>query len=87
MTLKTKRVITVTSLILIISFVLLLSVAYIQYRDFKKAFVVKLSTQATSFIGQEVVVGDLSLALPEKLISMTLLFIIRRVSPQGSSSR
>src|SRR4030042_3668603 len=60
MTSKTKRVITVISLILLLIVVLLLSVAYIQYRDFKKAFVVKLSTQATSFIGQEVVVGDLS---------------------------
>ena len=60
MTSKTKRVLTVISLILILSVVLLLSVAYIQYRDFKKAFVAKLSTQATSFIGQEVVVGDLS---------------------------
>jgi hypothetical protein len=60
MTSKTKRVITVISLILLLSVVLLLSVAYIQYRDLKRAFVVKLSTQATSFIGQEVVVGDLS---------------------------
>src|SRR4030042_5404066 len=60
MTSKTKRVITVISLILLLIVVLLLSVAYIQYRDFKKAFVVKLSTQATSFIGQEVLVGDLS---------------------------
>ena len=60
MTSKTKKVITVISLILLLSVVLLLSVAYIQYRDLKRAFVVKLSTQATSFIGQEVVVGDLS---------------------------
>jgi len=60
MTSKTKRVIIIISLILSLSVVLLLSVAYIQYRDFKKAFVAKLSAQATTFIGQEVVVGDLS---------------------------
>ena len=60
MTLKTKRVIIVISLILFLSVVLLLSIAYIRYRDFKKAFVVNLSTQATSFIGQEVAVGELS---------------------------
>ena len=60
MTSKTKRVITVISLILILSVVLLLSVAYIQYRDFKRAFVAKLSIQATSFMGQDVAVGDFS---------------------------
>ncbi|MCJ7483966.1 MAG: AsmA family protein [Thermodesulfovibrionales bacterium] len=60
MTSKTKRVIIVISLILFLSVVLLLSIAYIRYRDFKKAFVVNLSTQATSFIGQEVAVGELS---------------------------
>jgi len=60
MTAKTKRVITAISFIVILSVVLLLSVAYIQYRDFKKAFISKLSAQATSFIGQEVSVDDLS---------------------------
>ncbi|MBS1113018.1 MAG: hypothetical protein H6Q92_781, partial [Nitrospirae bacterium] len=60
MTAKTKRVITAISFIVILSVVLLLSVAYIQYRDFKKTFLSKLSAQATSFIGQEVSVDDLS---------------------------
>jgi hypothetical protein len=60
MTAKTKRVITAISFIVILSVALLLSVAYIQYRDFKKAFISKLSAQATSFIGQEVSVDDLS---------------------------
>ena len=60
MTAKTKRVLTAISFIVILSVALLLSVAYIQYRDFKKAFISKLSAQATSFIGQEVSVDDLS---------------------------
>ena len=60
MTSKTKRVITIISVVLILSGIFLISLSYIYYRDSKKTFVRNLSAQATAFVGQEVTVGDLS---------------------------
>lgn len=62
MTTKTKRVIIVIFSIALISFVLLLTLAYIRHRDLKNALVAQLSAQATSFIGQEVTAEDLSIS-------------------------
>ncbi len=64
-----KRIIIVLSSLLIMSFVLLLSVVYIQYRDLKKVLVARLSAQVTSFIGQEVAIGDISIG-PAGLIHL-----------------
>jgi hypothetical protein len=57
---KTKKIIRIISLVLILTLILLISIAYIQYRDIKRAFVAKLSSEVTAFIGQDVAVGDIS---------------------------
>jgi hypothetical protein len=57
---KTKKVIRIISIGLLLGFFLLIAIAYLQYRDFKKVIVARLTSQTTSFIGQEVSVGDLS---------------------------
>ncbi len=61
MSLKVKRVIKVISILLLIFIIFIVSLAYLRYRDFKKALITKIAGEATSFIGQKVEIGDLTI--------------------------
>jgi hypothetical protein len=58
--LNTKRILKITSVILIIFILFFISLAYFGYLDFKKTLITKISAESTSLIGQDVVIGDLS---------------------------
>jgi hypothetical protein len=61
--------------------VILLSIFSIRYRDFEKAFLANLSLQATSFIGQEVTIGDLSFSPAGEIILHNIIV----QNPEGFS--
>ena len=60
MALKRKRILKISCCIFIVLLSLSLLIAYLRYLDLKKAFLAKVSQEATSFIGQEVQIEDLS---------------------------
>jgi len=60
MKLDIKRILEVTSIILLIFIVFFISLAYFGYIDLKKTLIVKLADKSTSLIGQRVDVGDLA---------------------------
>ncbi|OHE58962.1 MAG: hypothetical protein A2Z47_16270 [Thermodesulfovibrio sp. RBG_19FT_COMBO_42_12] len=57
---NTKRILKITSVILIIFILFFISLAYFGYLDFKKTLITKISAESTLLIGQDVVIGDLS---------------------------
>jgi hypothetical protein len=70
---KTKKVIRIILIGLLLGVLLLITVAYLQYRDFKKVIVARLASQTTSFIGQEVSVGDLSFSTAGEIILHSII--------------
>src|SRR4030042_3764119 len=58
---RTKRVIKVISLVLLIFTVCIVALAYLRYRDLKNFLITKIADKATAFIGQKVEIGDLSI--------------------------
>ena len=74
-----KRVIKIAALIVLLCLVLLLSFGYLQYRELRKTLAIKISARATSFIGQEVAIEDVSIS-PTAGIN---LYNIRLKNPGG----
>lgn len=74
-----KKAIKIASVLLICCIVLLLSLAYIHYRDVTKTFALTLAQKATGIIGQRVEIEDLSLS-PTTGIN---LYNIRIKNPEG----
>lgn len=60
MSLKVKRLIKIISLVLLVLTICFVVLAYLKYQDFKKALILKMSDEATSFIGQKVEINDIS---------------------------
>jgi uncharacterized protein involved in outer membrane biogenesis len=60
MALDRKTVLRISSLILIVLFLLFVTIAYLRYRDLKKTFVAKVSEKVTSLMGQGGQIDDLS---------------------------
>ncbi|MDQ7788080.1 MAG: AsmA family protein [Thermodesulfovibrionales bacterium] len=74
-----KKAIKIASVILICCLILLLSLAYIHYRDLKKTLAITLSEKASAFVGQKVEIEDLSIS-PTSGIN---LYNIRIKNPKG----
>ena len=74
-----KRVLKIAAFIVLLCLVLLLSFGYLQYREPRKTLAVKISDKATSFLGQEVEVQDVSFS-PSAGIN---LYNIKIKNPEG----
>ena len=59
---RLKKIAKIAALIVLLCLVLLLSFGYLQYRELRKTLAVKISAKATSFIGQEVAIEDVSIS-------------------------
>ena len=79
MALNKKRVLKISSRIFIGLFILFVVIAYLRYLDLKKAFIAKVSEEATSLIGQGVQIEDLSFG---PFLSINLYGITVR-NPEG----
>ena len=77
-----KRIIKIAALIVLLCLVFLLSLGYVQYRELKKTFAIRISAKATSFIGQDVEIEDVSVS-PTAGIN---LYNIRIKNPEGFGS-
>jgi len=62
-----RRARKIASWILIVALILVSLFAYWRYRDLKKIFILKASEKATSIIGQEVRVADVTIGIPTAL--------------------
>ncbi len=60
MTLNTKRILKISSIVFVSLFILLITCSYIYYLDLKRTLVAKISARSTAFIGQKVEIGDMS---------------------------
>ena len=83
MTLQRKRILKTAALIVLSFVMLLVTLSYIYYLDLKKIFITKVSEEASSFIGQEVEIGDFSFS-PTAGINV---YDIRVLNPQGFGPR
>ncbi len=61
MSLKVKSLIKIISIILLVIVICVITLAYLKYQDLKKALITKMEVEATSFIGQKVVIDDISI--------------------------
>lgn len=79
MTAHGKRTCTVVSLVLVAVFVLSSISAYLFYLDLKKTFLARLSAEASSLVGQQVNIGDISFS-PASVIN---IYTMQIQNPQG----
>jgi hypothetical protein len=79
MTLQRKGILRTIALIALSLVVLLVTLSYVYYLDLKKIFITKVSEKASSFIGQEVEIGDFSFS-PTAGINV---YDIRVLNPGG----
>ncbi|MEW6416614.1 MAG: AsmA family protein [Nitrospirota bacterium] len=82
MPINIKRILKITSVILIIFILFFISLAYFGYLDFKKTLITKISAESTLMIGQKVDIGDLSFS-PSAGIN---IYDICIMNPQGFDS-